>query len=79
MELSIAQIIMIAAAVIVGLAFLLFGKQLKTLIGNTQTKVADVLTNALNSDGTPNKQLVELTTKKPVLDMRTGFFCCLVK
>ena len=46
---------MIAAAVIVGLAFLLFGKQLKTLIGNTQTKVADVLTNALSSDGTPNK------------------------
>lgn len=55
MELSIAQIIMIAAAVIVGLAFLLFGKQLKTLIGNTQTKVAQVLTDALGSDATPNK------------------------
>ena len=55
MELSIAQIIMIAAAVIVGLAFLLFGKQLKTLIGNTQDKVAQVLTDALGSDATPNK------------------------
>ena len=54
MELSIAQIIMIAAAVIVGLAFLLFGKQLKTLIGTTQDKVAKVLGDALGSDGTPN-------------------------
>ena len=54
MELSIAQIIMIAAAVIVGLAFLLFGKQLKTLIGNTQDKVTKVLGDALGSDGTPN-------------------------
>ena len=55
MELSIAQIIMIAAAVIVGLAFLLFAKQLKTLIGTTQDKVAKVLGDALNSDATPNK------------------------
>lgn len=47
MELSIAQIIMIAAAVIVGLAFLVFGKQLKALIGNTSTKVSEVLNNAL--------------------------------
>lgn len=53
MELSIAQIIMIAAAVIVGLAFLVFGKQLKTLVGNTSTKVAEVLNSALGEPTAP--------------------------
>ena len=38
---------MIASAVIVGLAFLVFGKQLKALIGNTSSKVSDVLNHAL--------------------------------
>lgn len=55
MELSIAQIIMIAAAVIVGLAFLVFGKQLKALVGNTSTKVAEVLNGALSEPTTPGK------------------------
>lgn len=53
MELSIAQIIMIAAAVIVGLAFLVFGKQLKALVGNTSTKVAEVLNSALGEPTAP--------------------------
>ena len=55
MELSIAQIIMIAAAVIVGLAFLVFGKQLKALVGNTSTKVSEVLNDALSQSTEPAK------------------------
>ena len=54
MELSIAQIIMIASAVIVGLAFLVFGKQLKTLVGNTSAKVAEVLNNSLAEPTNPS-------------------------
>ena len=53
MELSIAQIIMIAAAVIVGLAFLVFGKQLKALVGETSSKVAEVLRDALSEPTAP--------------------------
>ncbi len=56
MELSIAQIIMIAAAVIVGLAFLVFGKQLKTLVGNTSAKVAEVLNNSLAEPTNPSAE-----------------------
>lgn len=54
MELSIAQIIMIASAVIVGLAFLVFGKQLKALVGNIFPKVADVLNHALAEPTSPS-------------------------
>ena len=67
MELSIAQIIMIASAVIVGLAFLVFGKQLKTLIGSTSAKVAEVLNGALSEPTDPSAPASSASSVAPAV------------